>query len=93
MRRRVVWQTPQADVVARGGTPRWARRVGGYAARRKNTEDGLAVIGKPSWRDATLADVEARWDALGDPVNRRSRHVVGEIARTVPAAGATIIKV
>ncbi len=61
---------------------------GGYAARRKNTEDGLAVIGKPSWRDATLADVEAHWDALGDPVNRRSRHVVGEIARTIAAAEA-----
>ena len=61
---------------------------GGYAARRKNTEDGLAVIGNPSWRDATLADVEARWDALGDPVNRRSRHVVGEIARTIAAAEA-----
>lgn len=61
---------------------------GGYAARRKNTEDGLAVIGKASWRDATLADVEANWDALGDPVNRRSRHVVGEIARTIAAAEA-----
>ncbi len=61
---------------------------GGYAARRKNTEDGLAVIGKLSWRDATLADVEANWDALGDPVNRRSRHVVGEIARTIAAAEA-----
>jgi galactokinase len=61
---------------------------GGYAARRKNTEDGLAVIGKSSWRDATLADVEANWGALGDPVNRRSRHVVGEIARTIAAAEA-----
>lgn len=61
---------------------------GGYAARRKNTEDGLAVIGKKSWRDATHADVEAHWDAMGDPVNRRARHVVGEIARTVAAAEA-----
>jgi galactokinase len=61
---------------------------GGYAARRKNTEDGLAKIGKLSWRDATPADVEANWDALGDPVNRRSRHVVGEIARTIAAAEA-----
>jgi len=61
---------------------------GGYAARRKNTEDGLAVIGKKSWRDATLADVETNWDAMGDPVNRRARHVVGEIARTVAAAEA-----
>lgn len=61
---------------------------GGYAARRKNTEDGLAKIGKLSWRDATPGDVEANWDALGDPVNRRSRHVVGEIARTIAAAEA-----
>jgi galactokinase len=61
---------------------------GGYAARRKNTEDGLAVICKKSWRDATLADVETNWDAMGDPVNRRARHVVGEIARTIAAAEA-----
>jgi len=61
---------------------------GGYAARRKNTEDGLAILGKSSWRDVTMADVEAAWERLGDPVNRRSRHVVGEIARTVAAARA-----
>jgi galactokinase len=61
---------------------------GGYAARRKNTEDGLAAIGKKSWRDATMADVEAVWEQTGDPVNRRSRHVVGEIARTRTAAEA-----
>ncbi len=61
---------------------------GGYAARRKNTEDGLAILGKASWRDVTMADVEAAWERLGDPVNRRSRHVVGEIARTVAAARA-----
>lgn len=61
---------------------------GGYAARRKNTEDGLAILGKASWRDVTMADVEAAWDRLGDPVNRRARHVVGEIARTVAAARA-----
>jgi len=61
---------------------------GGYAARRKNTEDGLGILGKASWRDVTMADVEAAWDRLGDPVNRRARHVVGEIARTVAAARA-----
>ena len=61
---------------------------GGYAARRKNTEDGLAIIGKKSWRDVTIVEVEDAWDRLGDPVNRRSRHVVGEIARTVAAADA-----
>ncbi len=61
---------------------------GGYAARRKHTEDGLAIIGKASWRDVTEADVSTAWDKLGDPVNRRSRHVVGEIARTIAAAAA-----
>ena len=61
---------------------------GAYASRRTNTEDGLAIIGKASWRDVVMADVEANWDRLGEPVNRRSRHVVGEIARTIEAAEA-----
>jgi galactokinase len=61
---------------------------GGYASRRKHTEDGLAIIGKASWRDVTAADVQANWDQLGDPINRRSRHVVGEISRTIDAAAA-----
>lgn len=61
---------------------------GGYAARRKHTEDGLAILGKASWRDVTAAEVQANWDRLGDPVNRRARHVVGEISRTIAAAAA-----
>lgn len=61
---------------------------GGYAVRRKHTEDGLAVLGKASWRDVTAADLQANWEALGEPVNRRSRHVVGEISRTIAAASA-----
>lgn len=61
---------------------------GGYASRRKNTEDALKILGKPSWRDVTEADVMSNWDTLADPVNRRARHVVGEIARTIAAAAA-----
>ncbi len=61
---------------------------GGYAIRRKHTEDGLAIIGKDSWRDVSAADVEASWEKLGDPVNRRARHVVSEISRTIRAATA-----
>ncbi|MEI6656481.1 MAG: galactokinase, partial [Verrucomicrobiota bacterium] len=64
---------------------------GGYAARRKHTEDGLAILGKASWREVTEADVTTAWNQLGDPVNRRSRHVVGEIARTTAAAAALAI--
>ena len=59
---------------------------GGYAARRKDTEDGLALIGKTSWRDASRDDVETHREAMGERVHRRSRHVVGEIARTIEAA-------
>jgi galactokinase len=61
---------------------------GGYAVRRKHTEEALVVLDKPSWRDVSLADVEAKWTELGDPVNRRARHVVTEIARTQQAAQA-----
>lgn len=61
---------------------------GGYAARRKHTEEGLSILGRASWRDVTAADVQAHWDKLGDPINRRARHVVGEISRTIAAAAA-----
>lgn len=59
---------------------------GGYAERRKDTKDGLAVIGKGSWRDVSSRDVEEKKDQLGDRISRRARHVVGEISRTIAAA-------
>ncbi|MES2982222.1 MAG: galactokinase [Verrucomicrobiota bacterium] len=61
---------------------------GGYAARRKSTEDGLAVIGKPSWRDVTPADLERAAPSMDEVTLRRGRHVVGEIARTIGAVEA-----
>lgn len=61
---------------------------GGYAARRKHTEQALKMLGKASWRDVTMTDIETAWDQLGDPVNRRARHVVSEISRTQAAAKA-----
>jgi galactokinase len=61
---------------------------GGYALRRKHTEDALAIINKGSWRDVTMRDVEKHWEKMGDPVNRRARHVVSEISRTIEAANA-----
>jgi galactokinase len=84
----VPFENPDLTVIIANTMVHHELSDGGYAARRKNTEDGLAVIGKKSWRDATLADVEANWDAMGEPVNRRARHVVGEIARTIAAAEA-----
>jgi len=61
---------------------------GGYASRRKATEDGLVMIGKSSWRDVVMADVDAVKETMGDVVYRRGRHVVGEIQRTKDAAVA-----
>lgn len=61
---------------------------GGYAARRKSTEDGLTTIGKASWRDVTFADLERVAPIMDAVTFRRSRHVVGEIARTIGAVEA-----
>jgi galactokinase len=61
---------------------------GGYAARRKQTQDALSILGKASWRDVSEADVLACWETLGEPLNRRARHVASEIARTIAAASA-----
>ena len=61
---------------------------GGYAARRKSTEDGLAAIGKSSWRDVSPGDLESSVSAMSEVTFRRSRHVVGEIARTMGAVDA-----
>jgi len=61
---------------------------GGYASRRKATEDGIAIIGKESWREATIEDILAQKTKMGDITFRRSRHVVGEIQRTMDAVTA-----
>jgi len=61
---------------------------GGYGARRKDTEDGLTLIGKPGWRDVTMSDVYDKRDEMGERIYRRSRHIVTEIARTIEAVEA-----
>jgi galactokinase len=61
---------------------------GGYATRREQTVRGLTILERSSWRDVTEADVMTAWEELGDPVNRRARHVVTEIARTIAASAA-----
>jgi galactokinase len=61
---------------------------GGYAARRKSTEDGLVAIGKASWRNVSPADINGAEGKMDAVTFRRARHVVGEIARTISAAAA-----
>ncbi len=61
---------------------------GGYAKRRQQTEDGLRFIGKDSWRNVTEEDLNNHKNDLDPVVFKRSRHVIGEIARTEKAAEA-----
>jgi galactokinase len=61
---------------------------GGYAARRTSTENGLAAIGKASWRDVSPVDLERVAPSMDEVTLRRSRHVIGEIARTIGAVEA-----
>jgi galactokinase len=66
---------------------------GEYAERRQQCEWGVAHFRKArpqikALRDVSMAEVEAAEDHLPKEVFKRCRHVVGEIARTVKAAGA-----
>jgi galactokinase len=58
---------------------------GGYGARRADCDAAAELLGIPSLREATLADV----DRLADQrLRRRVRHVVTEIARVNEAVAA-----
>lgn len=59
---------------------------GGYANRRKQTEIALSVIGKESWREVSMDDLDAVKDGMHEVVYRRARHVISEIERTQQAA-------
>lgn len=82
----VPFENPSIAVIIANTNVHHQLTDGGYAIRRRHTEEALAIIGQASWRTVTLADIEAKWDELGDPVNLRARHVVTEIARTQAAA-------
>ena len=56
---------------------------GAYAERRRSCEEAAQILGLPALRDATMADVEAAVDRLGDERTRRARHVVSENARVL----------
>lgn len=84
----VPFQSPDLLVLVTNSNVRHALNDGGYAARRADCQRATAILGVPSLREATLAEVEASRDALGDTIFRRARHVVTEIARTLDAATA-----
>ena len=61
---------------------------GSYANRRKQTEIALSILGKKSWREVSLKDLETAKQDMSEVVFRRSRHVITEIERTQKAAMA-----
>ncbi len=65
-----------------------AHATGGYAARRRACVEAAGVLGVAALRDASLEQVEAAADQLGDERLRRARHVVTENARVLAAVRA-----
>jgi galactokinase len=61
---------------------------GGYAARRDQCYAAAKILGVPMLRQADEAMLEAKKNDLSDVEFRRSRHVIGEIARTLDAVAA-----
>lgn len=84
----VPFENPDLTVIVANTCVAHELSDGGYASRRKNTEDGLEIIGKSTWRDVVVEDVEDAKEKMGDTVYRRSRHVVGEIQRVKDAVMA-----
>lgn len=84
----VPFENPDLTVIVANTCVAHELSDGGYASRRKATEDGLQTIGKSSWRQVSMADVDAAKEQMSDVVYQRSRHVVGEIQRTMDAAKA-----
>ncbi len=79
---------PEVSVLVIDSAVKHTLADGGYAARRKNCEDACAILGVPSLREATLAMLEEKREALGDLCYRRARHVIGENLRVEAFAKA-----
>ena len=60
---------------------------GEYAERRAQCEEAARNLGVKSLRDVTVEQLEKGKSKMRDLVYRRARHVIGEISRTVRAAG------
>ena len=59
---------------------------GEYAQRRAQCETAAKILGVASLRDATADQLEHAKGKMNEVVYRRTRHVIGEIERTVHAA-------
>jgi galactokinase len=62
-----------------------AHSTGGYGERRASCEQGAAVMGVPSLRDVSVADIDRAQQLMDDVTFRRVRHVVTENQRVLDA--------
>jgi len=60
---------------------------GEYAERRAQCEEATRNLGVESLRDVTVEQLENGKNKMRELVYRRARHVIGEISRTIRAAG------
>ncbi len=86
--RHVPFGNPDLSLLIADSAVKHALADGAYAKRRRSTETGLRIIGKPSWREVTTADLSAAEPRMDSETLRRAHHVVSEIGRTIDAVSA-----
>ena len=84
---------PGAAVVICDSGVKHALAASAYNERRQQCQQGVELLKQAlpkisALRDVTVADLEAHAERLPEPLRRRCRHVVTEIARTLAAARA-----
>ncbi|MBD7957656.1 galactokinase [Microbacterium sp. Sa4CUA7] len=65
-----------------------AHSTGGYGERRASCEQGAAIMGVPSLRDVSVADLDRAQELMDDVTFRRVRHVVTENQRVLDTVEA-----
>ena len=64
-----------------------------YALRRRQANAALTKLGKSSWRDVSLRDIDNTFQHQNKSVEcRRARHIVSETERVIEAAAAVEVK-
>jgi galactokinase len=84
----VPFTAPDISVLITNSNVKHELTGGEYAQRRAQCEAAAKTLGVTTLREASLPQLEAARERLGDVNFRRARHVVGEIERTLKAADA-----
>ena len=85
---RVPFDSSNVSILVVNSNVRRELADGEYAERRTQCDTALRKLNRASWRDVSLTELQQGHHALTDVENRRAKHVVSEIARTIDAANA-----